>query len=51
MVARVRLEHADPELRARVFALLDVRVTVLQHGGKGQPTRLRVEGPSCTTSS
>ncbi len=28
----------------RVFALLDVRVTVLEHGGKGQPTRLRVEG-------
>ena len=43
-VARVRLEHADAELRARVFALLDVRVTVLAHGGKGQPTRLRVEG-------
>lgn len=43
-LARERLEHADRELQARVFALLDVRVTVLEHGGKGQPTRLRVEG-------
>lgn len=39
--AHARLQTAPPELQAEVFALLDVRVTVLEHG---EPVRLRVDG-------
>jgi hypothetical protein len=40
-VARERLQNADRALQARVFALLDVRVTILEHGDH---VRVRVEG-------
>ncbi|MEO6205096.1 MAG: hypothetical protein ABIO67_06920, partial [Mycobacteriales bacterium] len=54
-VARERLVNADAELRRTVLDLLDVRVTILSHGGRGGPVRagrggsqspmqLRVEG-------
>ena len=40
-VARERLQNADRALQAKVFALLDVRVTILEHGNQ---VRVRVEG-------
>jgi DNA invertase Pin-like site-specific DNA recombinase len=40
-VARERLQNADRTLQAKVFALLDVRVTILAHGDQ---VRVRVEG-------
>lgn len=40
-VAAATLAHADRDLQARVFGLLDVRVTVLEHGER---LSLRVEG-------
>jgi hypothetical protein len=40
-VARERLQSADRVLQAKVFALLDVRVTILEHGDH---VRVRVEG-------
>lgn len=44
-VARERLLHADRELRAKVLALLEVRVTVLESArGKHATVRLRVTG-------
>lgn len=43
-VARERLVHADRTMQAQVLALLDVRVTVLDHAHDGQPVRVRVEG-------
>lgn len=50
LVAQDRLVTADRALQQRVLALLDVRVTVLDHGQpgnrarRGGPVRLRVEG-------
>ncbi len=49
-VARERLEHADAELRARVFALLDVRVTVLSTAGRAGRRGFGSRAASCTTS-
>jgi site-specific DNA recombinase len=40
-VARERLQSADRALQSKVFALLDVRVTILAHGDQ---VRVRVEG-------
>jgi DNA invertase Pin-like site-specific DNA recombinase len=40
-VARERLQNAGRALQAKVFALLDVRVTILEHGDQ---VRVRVEG-------
>ncbi len=42
-LAQDRLVNADRALRAQVLALLDVRVSVLEHPADG-PVRLRVEG-------
>jgi hypothetical protein len=40
-VARERLQSADRVLQAKIFALLDVRVTILEHDNE---VRVRVEG-------
>jgi len=40
-VARDRLLHADKALRAKVFALLDVRATITSHGDQ---MKIRLEG-------
>jgi hypothetical protein len=40
-VARERLQNPTRELHAQVFALLDVRATIVEHG---KEVRVRVEG-------
>jgi DNA invertase Pin-like site-specific DNA recombinase len=40
-VARNRLQHADRALQAKVFALLDVRATITEHGNQ---MKIRLEG-------
>jgi DNA invertase Pin-like site-specific DNA recombinase len=40
-VARNRLQHADGALQAKVFALLDVRATITEHGDQ---VKIRLEG-------
>ena len=42
--AHKRLPHMTPEEQKEMLDLLDVRVTVLEHGTKETPTRVRVEG-------
>jgi DNA invertase Pin-like site-specific DNA recombinase len=42
--AHKRLPHMSPQEQKEMLDLLDVRVTVLEHGTKESPTRVRVEG-------
>jgi hypothetical protein len=43
-LAHSRLAKPTPSLMAQVFALLDVKVTILSYATRTEPVRIRVEG-------
>jgi hypothetical protein len=43
-LAQSRLSHPTPSLMAQVFALLDIRVTILSYATRTEPVKVRVEG-------